>query len=486
MSDLKRQLTKGGVWAAAETWGQQVFNFLIFVLLARLLGPEAYGLLALAMIIPALGELILTRGGWTEALIQHPDLDPAHADSVFWLLLVLTALLALVTVLAAEPLAALLDAPDLAALIPWLALTLPLAALYAVPDALLRRELRFAPLAARTLLATFIGGVAGIGAALAGFGVWSLVIQQVAQKLVATLTLWWATTWRPSLRFSWRHYRELHNFSVMSLGERLCLYADEFGPRLILGGLLGPVALGYYVLARKLLDLTTEALVQPFAKVAMPVFAKLRGEPAQARQVLVEGTRVAAALAMPAFAGLALVAPDLLPLAFGEAWRPAVPAAQVLVLVGLFLPLSYFDAALMRGGGRADWQLGIGVFGTAVIVIGVWLAGPYGLFAACAAILARFILLVPVRLWAAKRVMGADVRAQIMGVLPFAVATGVMALAVLAWRQLALPPLASLAGATILGGGSYLLAVVLLQPTFLRDLNRLLRTTFGAKPASLV
>ena len=482
MADLRRRLAHGGFWAAAETWGQQLVNFVIFAVLARLLGPEAYGLLALAMVIPALGELILMRGGWGEALIQRQTLEPAHVDSVFWLLVVLSCLIGALTALGAWPLALAFGVPDLAPLIPWLALTIPLAALYAVPDALMRRELRFAPLAARTLLATTLGGVTGIAAALMGYGVWSLVVQQVVQRAVATAALWLACAWRPSWRFSRRHYGELHRFSVASLGERLLIYADEFVPRLILGHYLGPVALGYYVLARKLLDLMTEALVQPFVKVAMPVFAHLQDDALKARRILVDGTRLAAAIAFPAFAGLALVAPDLLPVAFGEPWRPAVPATQVLALVGLTLPMSYFAAALMRGRGRAGWQLLIGAVGTVLIVVGVASAGPFGLVAAAVAIMARFFLLVPLRLAVARRVLGADVVGQTRACLPFLGATGVMALAVGGWYvlDLGLDPLPSLVCAVALGGATYALAVAVFAPAFVRDLGGLVRTTLGA------
>ncbi|MCB1885127.1 MAG: lipopolysaccharide biosynthesis protein [Geminicoccaceae bacterium] len=485
MADLRRRLAHGGFWAAAETWGQQLVNFLIFAVLARLLGPEAYGLLALAIVIPALGELILMRGGWGEALIQRRALEPAHVDSVFWLLLVLSSLIGALTALGARPLALAFGVPGLEPLIPWLALTIPLAALYAVPDALMRRELRFAPLAARTLLATTLGGAAGIGAAFLGYGVWSLVVQQVVQRAVATAALWLACPWRPTLRFSRRHYGELHRFSVASLGERLLLYADEFVPRLLLGHYLGPVVLGYYVLARKLLELMTEALIQPFVKVAMPVFAQLQDDPVKARRILVDGTRLAAAIAFPAFAGLALVAPDLLPVAFGEPWRPAVPATQVLALVGLSLPLSYFAAALMRGRGRAGWQLLIGAVGTLLIVLGVALAGPYGLVPAALAILLRFALLVPLRLLVAGRVLGADVAAQARACLPFLGATGGMALAVGAWYALepGLAPLPSLACVVALGGAAYPLAVAFLAPGFVRDLGGLVRATVGAARA---
>ena len=475
---LRRRLTAGVAWAVIEVWGQRLASLGIFLVLARLLGPEAYGLVRMAVAVTALGDVFITSGGWSEALIQRKDLEPEHGAGVFWLLVPLALVLTAACVAAAPLAAAFFDRPAVAGLVVWLSLTLPLGALTAVPTALLRRELRFRTLALRSHLATIGGGAVGIGMALTGWGIWSLVGQQLAQRVIGVLVLWTAHPWRPAPRLSWRHVRDLGSFGLLSLGDRLLLMVDGLLPRLLIGHFLGAAPLGHFLLARTLLELLTELLVHPLSRVAMPAFARLQGQTARLRDVLAVGTRAASLVAFPSFLGLAVVAPELVPVAFGAAWSPSVPVVQIVALVGLIFPITNLGVALLRGLGRVGWQLGLTLVASALLAALMLLAS-HSIVAMAWAVCARAYAMLPLRLATIQRAAGIPVAGQVARCLPVLLAALLMAAAVFAWRTAlagTLPPVALLATSVLVGVVNYGGMALLVERAPLREARDIVRS----------
>lgn len=479
MPDLRRRATAGALWSSVETWGQQLLQFVLFAVLARLLGPEAFGVAAMAMILTTFANLLVIYGGWNEALVQRPDLDPRHADSAFWALLAAGLVLAGIVAAASRPLASAFAEPSLAAVTAALALSLPLGALGVVPAALLRRAFRFAPLALRTVFGTLGAGLVAVPMALAGYGVWSLVAFQLAMPAIQTAVLWHAHPWRPGLRVSWPHLRELGRYVGGVLGERV-LAAVEIGlPRIVVGSAAGAAALGHFTTARKLLDLTIDLLVKPVTQVAMPSFAGSRSSPARTQTVLTLSTQVVALLAFPGHVGLILVAPELVPLIFGSAWTPVVPVLQIMALSGLALPFVMVTTALMHGAGHTSAQLAVAVVSTLSFVV-ILLAMPApGLAGVALAYVLRSAILLPIRVWTVQRVTGTDLRPSLRATAPLLLATAVMTAAVLAARYATdglLAPLLALLLEAALGAAVYLAAVALLARRLVIELIGLLRS----------
>jgi PST family polysaccharide transporter len=482
MTRLKRRTTVGALWISAEAWGQQLLQFLLFAILARLLGPQAYGLLALAMMVIVVGDVLITNGGWSEALIQRRDLDPRCTDTVFWFLVAAAGSLAALVILLAVPVAAALRQPELAPIIACLSAVLPLASLCVVPDALLRREFRNAPLAARSLLATAGGGLVAVPMAFAGFGVWSLVAFQLVQPLIRAVVLWSAHPWRPAFRFSGPHLHEITRYVGGVLGERVLGSLDFVIPRVVLGHALGPAAVGQFTTARKILDLLVYLLIRPVSRVAMPSFAGLAGDRARTQELFTFGAQFAGLVAFPGHVGLALVAPALIPLVFGPAWSPSVPAVQVLTLFGLILPLSQLCTALMQGIGRVGWQMALAGGSTALFACLLALSGATSILAVAAAFVARAYIVFPLRVYVVRRATGLRVGPALLGSARLLLATGLMAAAVLAWQRLAPPSLhpgLSIAGSAVVGVVAYGASVLLLARPLVRQGAGLIRSVAG-------
>jgi O-antigen/teichoic acid export membrane protein len=478
--DLAHLVTRGAFWAAVESATQQLLQFLVFVLLARLLGPEAWGLVGAALIVTAIGQTLVNEGGWAEALIQRRQIDHRHRDSVLWLLLGTTSLLVMAAWLLRAPAARLLGTPEVARILPWLALALPLNALGVVPRALLRRELRLRPLALRPLFALGVAGAVAIALAWRGFGFWSLVAFQLVQPFVEAMVLWAAAGWRPRLAVSGQALGEIVGYVSGVFGERLLVLVDALLPRVVITLMLGPVALGLYTFARKLFDVTVSLLVGPLTRVALPAFAALQGDPARTQRALTLGVELSSLLAVPAFLGLALTAADLVPLVFGAAWVAAVPAVQILALAGIAAPLTRLSGAFLLGRGRSRAQFALALAGTALLalLLLVLLTASRTVEAVVLAIGLRYGLMLPLRLHWLGRHGRIALAPMLAGLAPVLGSAAVMALALLLLRSqlpAAASPAARLALSVLVGGCAYLAALLVGGRPLLRRAARLAR-----------
>ncbi|NJN87778.1 MAG: oligosaccharide flippase family protein, partial [Leptolyngbyaceae cyanobacterium SL_7_1] len=203
---IKQKAIKGVAWSAIQNWGSQVGSLLVFFLLARLLTPEAFGLVALANVFLLFMQLLLEQG-FSQAIIQREDLEPEHLNTAFWLTLVSGTLLAGIGIFSASWIAELFGQAALTPIIRWVSPLLIIIALARVQQASLERKFNYKAIAARKILATFMGGAVGVLMAFLGFGVWSLVAQQFVFESVGAITLWVCSDWRPGLTVSMRHFR---------------------------------------------------------------------------------------------------------------------------------------------------------------------------------------------------------------------------------------------------------------------------------------
>src|SRR5437762_8688077 len=255
-ASLKSRVVRGVFWTSMDSWGRQVLAFVLYAALARLVGPESFGLVALGVVYVAFVEIFVTQGFGT-ALVQRKTLEDGHLNSAFWISLIMAAALTLATVLLAERVAIIFAEPRLAELLRWLSVSLVLMGLSAVPQAALTREMAFRALAVRSLLATLTGGVVGLAMAWQGFGVWSLVEQQLSGAAAGVIVLWWATTWRPSFPPSMPHVRDLYGFALSIAGNNLLWFGTQRADQTLIGYGFGAAALGPYALASRCIQLMT-------------------------------------------------------------------------------------------------------------------------------------------------------------------------------------------------------------------------------------
>lgn len=327
------RVAKGVAWASSGQWGNQLLSFGIYTGLARLLSPKVFGIVAIAGIYVAFTQLFVQQGFGT-AIVQRSELERDHVDSAFWIATATAASLCLASVMLAGILARLFHEPKVAPVVAWLSFSFIFYALSSIPVALLTRELEFRPLAIRSLVATVAGGATGLTMAYFGCGVWSLVGQQLANAMLGCVCLWSAVPWRPSFKISKRHLRDLYRFSISVAGNDILWFFSQKSDQALVGYGFGSAGLGPYSLASRLITFIHDSIIGPVQSVALPTFSRSQSDPFRLELALHKFCELSSFIALPLFAGIFVVSPDLVPLLFGSKWIPAVPILQVLAIYG--------------------------------------------------------------------------------------------------------------------------------------------------------
>jgi PST family polysaccharide transporter len=348
--------------------------------------------------------------GFSPAVVQRGELDREHLDTAFWTGIVTGAVLTALCAGLADPIARGFGDPRLAPVLRWLSLGFLIRGLSSTQQALLIRRLRFKQLAMRTLVAELCAGIVAVSLALAGYGVWSLVGQSLASGVFGVITLWGVSGWRPGFGFRWSHFNELSLFGANIVGFKLLTLLSQRVDALLIGSFLGASALGYYVVACKIYNSITKALTGVMDSVAFPIFSRLQGEPERMRRAFYEATQLTSLVTLPAFLGLAVIAPDILPFAFGEQWGPSVPVMQVIACVGVLDSLMGFNGSVLKAVGKPSWRLGIAALEAATTSLAILLVVREGITAVALASGAVSVALYPVGFSAVRRSIGVEAR----------------------------------------------------------------------------
>jgi O-antigen/teichoic acid export membrane protein len=402
---LKDKAVKGVFWSVAERWSAQLLSTVVFLILVRLLGPQDFGLVALAMVFIAFAG-IFVEAGFSQSIVQREDLQKGHLDTAFWSTIGLALLLGSIMFVLAPMIAGVLKEPELRDVVRALSPVFLFSALSSTQSAILRRDFRFKSLGVRTVVANLCGGVTGIICALAGLGVWSLVAQTLVGSVVGVLILWWTSPWRPGREVSMQSFRELFSFGVNITGISILNFFNKKADRFLIGTFLGTAALGYYTIARRFTEMAADLLLSPISKVALPAFARMQSDRPRLRDAFYRITKVTSAISSPVFVGMILVAPDFIPVVVGPQWEVSVPVLQLLAGVGLTWGLTFLALPSMLAVGYSRAAAGFHLINTTANVIGFAIAVQWGIVAVAAAFLVRGILLAPLPFWFMHRHLG--------------------------------------------------------------------------------
>ncbi|MBD2073819.1 lipopolysaccharide biosynthesis protein [Phormidium sp. FACHB-592] len=487
---IQEKALKGVFWSALQNWGSQAGSLVVFFLLARLLAPEAFGLVAMANIFLALLQIFLQQG-FAQSLIQRQDLESDHIHTAFWSSLAIGFGLFLIGFTGADFVAAGFHESRLTPILQALSWLFLVTACGNVQQALLERAFNFKATATRVLVGTIAGSAVGIAMALSGFGVWSLVVQQIVQELVGVLVLWRASAWRPQLRFSFVRFRELFQFGFPIIGFNFLNFINSRADDLLIGYFLGAIALGYYSIAYRILTVMQQLLVQTTQQIALPTFSRLQNNLEQFRQTFYTATKLTSLVAFPTFLGVAVLAPELIVLIFGKQWLPSIPVLQVLALAGLFQSISFFKSSVFVAMGKPSWSLWLSLLSMVLNLIGFSIAVRWGIVAVAVAFVVRGYLVFPIGQWAVSRLINAPVLTYLKQfAVPLASAI-LMSIVILLARHLLLSitniPILIVLVSSLLGTAVYAGLIRFLSPslfTCLLDFIQLLLMRSKAKPSN--
>ena len=334
MVKMKDRIARSVFWMVWSRGGVQILSFVGTLMVARLLSPRDYGLMALAGIWIGSIEL-LAEMGLGAAIVQFRDLDDRELNACFWVTMGVATSAYGALFLAAPAIAAWFQAPALAEVLRVAGLTLPLVAIRVVPDGLLRKRLALDKISQAEIVAGVITIPVTVGLAWAGAGVWALVAGALSLPLVQTLVTFCFAHWRPGLVVTGPRIREILRYSAASLGARVSWAVFQQTDALVLGKVAGESVLGLYSMAMRLATLPVSKVSVVANQLAMPIMAELQADRDAMRASFLRGLRLVACLTVPLCVGVALVAGDLVPVVLTEKWLPAVPVLQVLCVFAL-------------------------------------------------------------------------------------------------------------------------------------------------------
>ena len=406
-ASLRTRAAKGVFWTATGAWGRQIAVFVVFAILARLLEPADFGLVAFAAVFVGFTH-VLAEEGLVDALVQRKDLERAHLDAAFWTTIVFAMGLTLILAALSVPIATLLGDEELAPVLVVLALSIPIASSSLVQRALLTREMKFRSLALRSLAAITVGSIFGVTAALLGYGVWSLVVQNIVGVTTGTIVLWRVTDFRPRLTFSYSHCRDLLGFGSNVVGFRLLIYFTRRADELLIGAFLGPAALGFYTVGYRMLRMLIQVTSSLIDRVSFPLYSKLQDKPARLKVAFYKSTSFAALIAFPVFLSAAVLAPQVVDLFFGPKWADSIPVMQLLAFFGLIQVLTYLNGTTIKALGKPGWLVLIVGITAALKVSAFLVAVQYGLVAVAVAAVCVGYAVAPLYYFGVRRLV--DIR----------------------------------------------------------------------------
>ncbi|BAW04937.1 oligosaccharide flippase family protein [Nocardia seriolae] len=410
-------LSSGVRWTSVSMVGREIARTGFTVLLARLIGPDAFGIVAQATVYLGILSLLLDQG-FASALIQRPTLDRYMPGATMTVNIGVGAVLAAVTIGIAPAWAAFMHTPDLKWVLIALAPSLIVRAAAITPRAMLWREMEFRKNGIADITSALLGGAVGLAVVLAGGTYWALVAQLVTTDLVITVVLIAVAGSWPNLRLN--RLREIAGFSWRAfVGAVLVNSLARNADNLLIGRFQGAQALAFYALAYRLLLLPVQLTVQSIGSVLFPLFARLADNLPALRAELARATRIMALVALPGMALVSIAAPQLIQLVFGSAWAPAIPIVRVLAMAGA-LPAVYQPSTIpvMLGLGHAKLQLRYAVLCTAVSIGGIVAGLPFGPFGVAVGYSAATVALLPVEWVVRRRCVGVSLRTQFTQLLP--------------------------------------------------------------------
>ncbi|EXJ23324.1 Lipopolysaccharide biosynthesis protein WzxC [Alkalibacterium sp. AK22] len=368
------------LWKLLERSGTQGIQFIVQIILARLLSPEEYGIIAIVMVFILLAN-VFVQSGFSTALIQKKDADEVDFSSVMYLSLVIAVVLYGIIFVTAPFIASFYTQPLLIPVLRVLSITLFIGAFNSIQNAFVAKNMMFKKLFLSSLIAAIVSGIIGITAAYSGLGVWALVIQQLCNQLMIAIVLWFTVKWRPHLLFSFNRVKVLFSYGSKLLASALIdtLYQDL--RTLVIGMMYTPAMLGFFNRGRQFPQLIVSNINGSIQSVMLPSLSAHQDNRIRVKEMVRRAIVSSSFLVFPMMAGMAVIAEPLVLIILTEKWLPAVPFLQIACVTFALWPIHTANLQAINAMGRSDIFLKLEIIKKimGLIVLGVSL--PFGVYA---------------------------------------------------------------------------------------------------------
>lgn len=414
--------TNGVIWSAIERFSVQGISFILSIVIARLVTPGEYGLIAMLAIFMAIAQSFIDSG-FGNALIQKKDRDEVDYSTVFYFNIGISLILYGILYICAPLIARFYNQPELTSVTRWIGLNLIFISLSIVQRTRLNIELNFKLQAKVSLAAVIISGIVGIILAYKGNGVWALVFQSLSNNLLSTIFLWVAAKWHPLLVFSISSFKKLFSFGSKLLASGLLhtIYMNLYS--LVIGKFYNTSDVGFYNRASTISQYPSTNIVMIITRATYPVLCKHQDDDCWLEQNFLNYLRMTCFIVFPLMMILAVIAKPLVLLVLTEKWLPAAELISILSLAYMWYPVMLINNQMLNVKGRSDLFLTAEIIKKIVAVVILCATLPFGVVWLCWGIFIYNIFDMIIIIGFSKKVICTGYMPQLLTMLPLIIIT---------------------------------------------------------------
>lgn len=413
----KIQVISSLAWRFAERCGAQGVQFIVSIVLARLLAPEDYGTISLVTVFTTILQVFVDSGLGT-ALIQKKDADDLDFSSVFYFNFAVCLVLYGGMFVAAPYIAVFYDDPTLTPVVRALCLTIVVAGIRGIQQSYVSRHLLFKRFFFSTIGGTIVSAIIGIAMAYMGYGVWALVAQQLSNVTVGTVILWVTVKWRPKLIFSWQRLKGLLSFGWKLLASSLLDTVYNNLRNLIIGKLYSSADLAYYNQGDKFPKVIVTNINTSIDSVLLPTMSNVQEDHARVKSMTRRSIKTSTYIMAPLMMGLAFCAEPIVRLVLTDKWLPCVPYLQIFCITCMFYPIHTANLNAIKAMGRSDLFLKLEiakkVVGMTLLLSTMW----FGVIAMAYSLLISSVLSQLINSWPNRKLLNYGYLEQLKDILP--------------------------------------------------------------------
>lgn len=422
---LKNKTKKGLAWSMIERFATQGVQFLFGIILARLLSPDDYGVIAMPLVFLAIAQCIIDSG-FSTALIRKPELTEDDLSTAFYFNIGLGILCYAVLFFSSPLIADFYHTPILSSLLKVTALAVLFNPLCAVQQAILTRKIDFKTQAIVSLSGAILSGIVGLSMAYNGFGVWSLVFQQVGGYLIRTILLWILGKWKPKRKWSWESFHYLWGFGSKMLGSGLLdtIYNNIYP--IVIGKYFSAQDLGNYTRAQQFSSLPSSNVTGVLQRVTFPVLSSIQNEDERLAKNYRKILKLSAFLVFPMMLMLSAIANPLVRILLTDKWIGCVILLQIVCFQMMWYPIHAINLNLLTVKGRSDLYFRLEILKKIVGVCILCITIPHGVaWMVCGGVLSSLISLV-INTYYTGKLLKIGLLIQIKDMLPIIVISIIM------------------------------------------------------------
>ena len=377
--NIRKKMISGLLWSVVERFGQQVIQFVITIIIARILTPADYGLIGMIAIFMGISYSFIDSG-FEQALIQRQNTTKKDESTIFYFNIILGFIFFIIIYIVSPLIAAFYKQPLLIPITRVVALNIIINSFGIVQNALITKTIDFKRLTKISLISVVISGIIGIILAIKGFGVWSLVIQLIVGNIARVILLWLLSKWRPLFVFSFKSFKSLFSFGSKLLASSLLNQIFDNIYNIVIGKIYTPASLGYYTQAKRMQEIPVNNSLTILQRVTYPVYSTIQDETERLKNAYRKTIKAIVMLNFPLMILMIICAYPLIKVILSDKWLPAVPYLQLLCIIGLFFPLSSINLNILNVRGRTDIFFYLEIVKKILIAIAIIITFRYGIY----------------------------------------------------------------------------------------------------------